>query len=64
MAVSFQIVDSDHQSQIVAGQSIMTYAKAAVACPSTSSGRTAAWYFSSFVGYFFALQGEKITYKG
>jgi hypothetical protein len=28
------------------------YAKAAIACPSTSSGQTAAWYFSSFVGYF------------
>jgi hypothetical protein len=24
----------------------------------------AAWYFSSFAGSFFALQGEKRTYKG
>src|SRR3954467_4175847 len=42
-----------------------------MACPlrqaqdvaSTRSGRTAAWYFSSFVGSFFARPGEKRTYK-
>jgi hypothetical protein len=24
----------------------------------------AAWYFHSFVGHFFALLGEKLTYQG
>src|SRR5207245_2617029 len=31
----------------------------AFACPSTSSGRTAAWYFPSFVGSFFARRAKK-----
>jgi hypothetical protein len=51
MAVSFQIVYSDRQSQVVAGQSIMTYAKAAVAC-----GSMVLFFFCRL---FFALQGEK-----
>ena len=35
------------------------YAKAVVACPSTSSGRTAAWYISFLCISFFARPGEK-----
>jgi len=41
-----------------------TYAQAIVACPSTSSGEPAAWYLTSFAGHFFALRGEKMTYRG
>jgi hypothetical protein len=37
--------------------------KALFACPSTGSGCTAAWYFPSVVGSFFARRGEKITYN-